>query len=270
MEERAANQTGRPGDRFARQKSVYRALLYCFPAAFRHEFGDQMLAMFAEQLSGARRSGNFREPLAIWTRAALDTFTIAPQEHFHVIHQDLRYALRLMAAKPAFAAVAILSLGLGIGANTAIFSLWNGLLNAPLPAVSHPEQMVLLTDPDAFGMWHGRMSYREDGPRPWLTYEEFEQLRDHANSFSSLMASQANLDRFAVHVDSGDSETVDGRFVSGGFFDTLGVHPAAGRLFTPEDDRVANPPWSSVTTSGSGVSAGSRRSERRWLFGKPR
>jgi len=241
VRERAANPTGRPGDHVTLQKTVYRALLYCYPAAFRHEFGDQMLAMFAEQLYNARQSGNFGEQLAIWMRAASDALTIAPKEHFHVIHQDLRYALRLMAAKPAFAAVAILSLALGIGGITAIFSLWNGVLNAMLPAVSHPEQLVMLTDPDAFGMWHGRMSYREDGPRPWLTYEEFEQLRDHGDSFSSLMASEANLDSFAVRVDSGDLETVDGRFVSGGFFDTLGVRAANGRLFTPDDDHVANP-----------------------------
>jgi putative ABC transport system permease protein len=241
MRERAANPTGRPGDQFAGQKTVYRALLYCYPAAFRHEFGDQMLVMFVEQLYNARQSRNFGEQLAIWMRAASDALTIAPKEHFHVIHQDLRYALRLMAAKPTFAAVAILSLALGIGGNTAIFSLWNGVLNTPLPAVSHPEQLVMLTDPDAFGMWHGRLSYREDGPRAWLTYEEFEHLRDHADSFSSLMASEANLDSFGVRVDSGDLETVDGRFVSGGFFDTLGVHAATGRLFTPDDDHVANP-----------------------------
>jgi predicted permease len=237
---RSANPTDGPADQGAGQRTAYRSLLYCYPAAFRHEFGDQMLAMFAEQLYNARQSGRFGEQLAIWMRAVLDVLTVAPREHFHVIHQDLRYALRLMAAKPVFAAVAILSLALGIGANTAIFSLWNGVLNAPLPAISHPEQLVMLTNPDEFGMWHGRMSYREDGPRAWLTYEEFEQLRDHADSFSSLMASEASLDSFDVNVDSGDLETIEGRFVSGEFFDTLGVHAATGRLFTIDDDHVAN------------------------------
>ncbi|HEX3878688.1 MAG TPA: ABC transporter permease, partial [Bryobacteraceae bacterium] len=241
MRERATRQSGRPRDQLARQNSVYRALLYFYPASFRHEFGDQMLAMFAGQIRDARQTGNVGEQFAIWMRAASDALTIAPKEHFHVIHQDLRYALRLMAAKPGFAAVAILSLALGIGASTAIFSLWNGVLNAPLPAVSHPEQLVMLTDPAQFGMWHGRMSYREDGPRPWLTYEEFEQLRDHANVFSSLMASEANLDRFSVRIGSADLESVDGKLVSGSFFDTLGVGAATGRLFAPQDDRITNP-----------------------------
>jgi len=101
MRESAANQADRPGDPFAKQALIYRVFLYCYPAAFRQEFGDQMLALFADQLYSARQSGNFGEQLAIWMRAALDALTIAPKEHFHVIHQDLRYALRLIAAKPA-------------------------------------------------------------------------------------------------------------------------------------------------------------------------
>jgi predicted permease len=147
----------------------------------------------------------------------------------------------MMAAKPGFAAVAILSLALGIGANTAIFSLWNGVLNSPLPGVSHPEQLALLTSPDDAGMWHGRTTHREDGDRTWLTYSEFEQLRDHETSFSSLMASQSALDTWEARVDSGGWEKSKGRFVSGGYFDTLGVHASVGRLFIPDDDRSANP-----------------------------
>jgi len=88
--------------------SVYRALLLCYPAAFRQEYGGQMLLMFAEQMGEARREGRALKPAVLWMRAALDTVTIAPQEHCHVILQDLRYALRAMRAKPGFAAVAIL------------------------------------------------------------------------------------------------------------------------------------------------------------------
>jgi predicted permease len=219
-------------------KSIYRALLYVYPAAFRDEFGGQMLAMFSQQLNDAV---SLPKRTVLWTRAALDAITVAPQEHFHVIIQDLRYAIRMMAARPGFAAVAILSLALGIGANTAIFSLWNGILNSPLPAVSHPEQLVILTNPDRSGMWHGSMTFRGDGYRAWLTYAEFGELRDHADLFSSLMASGSFLDSWQVRYASGEPEKVSGRWVSGGFFSTLGVHAASGRLFTPDDDRAVSP-----------------------------
>ncbi len=91
-----------------RATAVYRAMLRCYPAAFRHEYGDQMLLMFAEQLAEARRTGGRLEQAALWVNATLDALSIAPKEHWHVILQDLRYALRIMAARPSFTIVAIL------------------------------------------------------------------------------------------------------------------------------------------------------------------
>jgi predicted permease len=222
-------------------KAIYRALLHCYPAAFRQEYGDQMLLMFAEQLGEARRTGDRLEQAALWVHATLDALIIAPREHWHVILQDLRYALRTMAARPSFPAVAILSLALGIGANTAIFSLWNGVLHSALPAVDKPEQLVMLSNPDDSGGWTGRWNGRTDGPRSWLTYDEFEQFRDHADAFSALMASQSSLNTWRVRYDDGAWEEARGRLVSGGFFQVLGVKPAIGRLFTTAEDRVEAP-----------------------------
>lgn len=224
-----------------RSQAVYRALLHCYPAAFRDEYGNQMLLMFAEQLREAGRTGGRLDQAALWAHATWDAFTIAPKEHWHVILQDLRYALRTMAARPSFTAVAILSLALGIGANTAIFSLWNGVLHSPLPGVQKPEQLVMLSNPDDTGMWTGRWDGRTDGPRSWLTYGEFEQLRDRAGSFSGLMASQSALETWQVRFGSGGWEEARGRLVSGGFFQVLGLSAAIGRVFTTAEDHADSP-----------------------------
>ena len=153
------------------------------------------------------------------------------------LRQDLRYTLRTIAASPGFAAVAILSLALGIGANTAIFSLWNGVLRAPLPGVREPEQLAILSNPDESGSWSGRMS----GPRSWLTYSEFEDQRDHAEGFSAVMASQSGQNTWPISLDGGPLEEASGRLVSGGFFEVLGARPAIGRLFAAADDRSDAP-----------------------------
>jgi predicted permease len=216
-----------------RAQAVYRTLLRGYPAPFRHEYGEQMCLTFAEQLREARRTGALRNEAALWLHAARDLLTVAPREHWHVVSQDLRYALRTIAVKPAFSTFAILSLALGIGANTAIFGVWNGVLYAPLPGVHRPEGLVLLTDPGASGMLRGRMS----GPRRWLSYAEFERLRDHATGFSGLMASQSRLNTWQVRVDGGEPEETIGRLVSGEFFAVLTVRPALGRLFTITEDR---------------------------------
>src|SRR5262249_7743875 len=165
-------------------------LLRCYPSAFREEYGGQMRLMFADQLGEAQRTGGLGTT-ALWARAAFDTLTVAPPEHGHVITQDLRSALRMLAAAPGFGLVAIVSLAPGIGANPAIFSLGNGVLPARLPVVHKPEQLVMLTNPSESGSWNGRLGFRGDGYRQWLTYGEFEDLRQRANLFSSLMATES-------------------------------------------------------------------------------
>ncbi|HEY1302661.1 MAG TPA: ABC transporter permease [Vicinamibacterales bacterium] len=157
------------------------------------------------------------------------------------IGQDIRYALRALLRSPGFTAVAALSLALGIGATTAIFSLWYGVLLSPLPGVDKPEQLAILTNPNSAGLWRGRHISSVDGPRTWLTVEEFQDLRDHARSFSSVMASQSSLNTSPVGVDGGAAEDARWRLVSGEYFQTLGVQPALGRLFTAADDRSEAP-----------------------------
>ena len=221
-----------------RGSRFYRALLRCYPAPFRQEYGGQMQMDFADQLAQARGRGGRRAQAFLWLRAIVDALKVAPGEHWHVLAQDLRYARRALTARPGFTATAVLSLALGIGANAAIFNLWHHILHAPLPAVHEPGTLVMLSNPHASGSLTGGWDPRTDGPRAWLTYAEFEQLRDHADRFSSLMASQSSLSTFQVRFERGGWEEGRGRLVSGEFFDVLGVKPAAGRLFTAADDRV--------------------------------
>ena len=221
-----------------RADALYRALLRCYPAAFRDEYGEQMLLAFSDQLHDAPRGVR---RAAVWTGAARDAMAVAPKEHWYVFLQDLRYALRTMAARPGFTAVAILSLALGIGANTALFSLWNGVLRASLPGVQRPEELVMLTDPGEGGVWRGRWDGRTDGPRDWVSYQEFEELRDHAGLFASVMASQSGLGLWQARINGAALEEVRGRMVSGSFFQVLGANPVAGRVFTADADRVDTP-----------------------------
>jgi predicted permease len=156
--------------------------------------------------------------------------------------QDLRYASRSLRKSPGFLLVAVLSLGLGIGANTAIFSLINAVMLCTLP-VAHPEQLVLLIDPSAAGV---SVETTQHGERTILSYPEFEQLRAHNTVFSSLLAAQSEVSDLDVYIKrSGQEQSTKAhtQLVSGEFFGVLGVKPAAGRFFTPEEDQTpgANP-----------------------------
>src|SRR5579864_818673 len=116
--------------------------------------------------------------------------------------KDLRYGLRQFRRNPVFTAVAVLSLGLGIGANTAIFSVMNAVLLKSLP-VRDPQQLIMLTDPTATGISIGAVQQRTT-----LTYPEYVHLRDHSTTVSGLSASEAELDNWDARVDGGTPEQV--------------------------------------------------------------
>jgi putative ABC transport system permease protein len=153
------------------------------------------------------------------------------------IWQDLRYGLRMLGKSPGFTVVAVLTLTLGIGANTTIFCVLDSVLLRSLP-VAHPEELVVLTDPDKHGAWFGSQA----GDRSLLAYSEFEYLRDHNEVLSQIFAADSSLPEVKVTMgdssEGGDRETARVRLVSGGYFATLGVQAAVGRTFTSEVDRA--------------------------------
>jgi predicted permease len=146
------------------------------------------------------------------------------------VWQDLRYAARVLRKQPGFAATAVLTLALGIGANAAIFSLLNPLLFRPLP-VPDPGRLCRVFSGQSDGRAYKRMSY-----------PNYTDLRDHVQSFGSLAASSwpipFNMTLSNLQRDPSQSEVVWGAVVSGNYFTTLGVPVMLGRTFVPEEDSV--------------------------------
>jgi len=142
--------------------------------------------------------------------------------------QDVRYALRMLRNNPGFTAVAVLTLALGIGANTAIFQLLDSIRLTALP-LKNPNQLaeVRIIQP------HGRTGNFTTS-HPMLTNPQWEQIRAQQQGFSGMFAwAQGRLNIAS----SGETHYVDGLYVSGDFFRVLGVQPILGRLLTVEDDR---------------------------------
>ncbi len=141
--------------------------------------------------------------------------------------QDIRYGLRVLRKSPGFAAVAILTLALGIGANTALFSVVNGVLLNPLP-YPHPDQVVIVSDTSSAL------------PETWISYPDFlDWVRDN-HSFSSLAAYESEVS-FNL-LGQGEAERVSVTEVSSNFFPALGVTPVLGRNLSPAEDQLNAPP----------------------------
>jgi predicted permease len=149
-----------------------------------------------------------------------------------ILAKDLRYAVRQFARNPVFTGVAVLSLAIGIGANTAIFSVLDSVMLKSLP-VKDPGRLVILTDPNSSGTNSGL----DTGERNLMSYAEFVQLRDHVTTMSGLCAAQSETNRWPVHVAGGGPEDANGKLVSEEYFSVLGIEPAIGRFFTAEDGK---------------------------------
>ena len=140
------------------------------------------------------------------------------------LNQDLLFALRILRKSPAFLLVATLSLALGIGANTAIFTLIDQVLLRPLP-VKDPQQLVLL--------WTRGQHYGSNNGRYKISYPMYADFRDKNPIFNGMFS------RYVTDMSvgfAGRTERVEGEMVSGTYFPDLGIGPALGRVFTPDDD----------------------------------
>jgi predicted permease len=156
---------------------------------------------------------------------------------FETLWQDLRYGTRGLARNKGFAAVAVLTLALGIGANTAIFSVVNAAILRPLP-YPDPGRLVIL--------WGNVKRVRTE--RRGASYPDYQDWRDQSRSFEAM----ADFDdaQFAL-TGIETPERIPGEYVSPSYFSLLGIHAAMGRTFRPEDDRIPHGEAVAVLTDGA-------------------
>jgi len=154
------------------------------------------------------------------------------------ILQDLRYAFRQMRLSPGFTATAVLTLALGIGANTAIFTLVHAVLLQSLP-IANPQQLYRIGDGNLCCEWSGLQD-------SWsiFSYPFYQHLVTANPSFQQIAAFSGSRFPMSVRRAGSDSpaQTTKSEFVSGNYFSTFGVQPVAGRLLNPSDDRPGAPP----------------------------
>ena len=195
---------------------AYRILLWLYPAPFRCEYGAQMVDLFSERL--------YRESaFALWAEVIADLICTVPKEHLNMLGNDIRHSLRTFAKAPGFVFFAVLSLGLGIGVNTAIFQFVNTVLLQQLPA-RDPQELV--------GMARAGPKYYKTN----FSYPLYRELCDRPDVFAGVVAQARS--QLSMSWQSG-AEVVQGELVSGNYFDVLGVGAALGRTLTSDDERIA-------------------------------
>src|SRR5262245_49825990 len=154
--------------------------------------------------------------------AFMDALWLQPRRMEDEMFQDLRFGARMLAKNPGFTIVVAITVALGIGANTAVFSLVDAALFRPLPVVAAPDQLVVID--------RGGQTMRA------LSYADFKVLRERNEVLSGLALYDMPSE---ISFGNGErSEVVLGSLVSGNYFDTRGIKPALGRTFLPEEDKT--------------------------------
>ncbi|HJU74035.1 MAG TPA: ABC transporter permease [Gemmatimonadaceae bacterium] len=230
------------------QEHVYRALLHLYPRDFREEFGDAMVEFFRDRLTRTYATYPMAAPFVVWPRVLLDFARNAIPARFDsvvravrhsiaagrtptiraarrrdwmlsTILQDARYAIRDLTSRPAFSAIILATLTLGIGATVAIFSVVNGILLRPLP-YADPQRLMLLEHAVPYGT---------------VSEPEFIDYKQQARSLEQLAAFAYGGGNLTGEGD--EAERIRAVRVSDGFFQILGVSPEVGRAFTPDEDK---------------------------------
>ena len=210
-----AGAKGSLGDRF------YRGLLRVLPFDFRSEFGDDMEEAFREQREATAQRRGTSGLLKMWWATITDILRMAPREHLSVLAQDTRYALRMMRKNRGYTLAAIAILGLGIGANTSIFSVVHSVLLRPLPYASGDRLLVL----------HQTRARKGDVMR--FSVHELDDYRRRTHTLDQIVEYHSMT--FTL-LGGSEPRSVSAGVVSAGFFEFLGLEPLLGRTFQASEE----------------------------------
>jgi predicted permease len=194
---------------------IYRLLLYLYPASFREAYGEEMAGIFRARLRDAAGVGR----LTVWIAVACEVVMNAPAAHWDILKQDLRYTIRTLNRSPAFAMTAILVIALGIGANTAAFSVADFVLFRPLPFPAPHALVRLCEGPREGGGW---------GCMNQLSPANYRDLKSASTSFQKMGAFAGDTMNL---VGGGDPRRLPIARVTPEVMPVLGVGPLLGRAF---------------------------------------
>jgi predicted permease len=203
---------------------AFQKLLALYPGEFRDEYGREVAMVFADRY---RRATSARQRAQIWLDGLIGILREAPKEHLTTIAHDLRFAARTARRSPGFSATVVLTLALGIGANTAIFQLINAvrLQSLPIRDAAELAEVRIVGGRQGFGVGNGRYAQ--------LTRPVWQELRAHQQALSAVFAWATPDLRVG---EMSDLRSVNGIAVSGEFFGVLGIQPWRGRLIEPSDE----------------------------------
>jgi putative ABC transport system permease protein len=198
---------------------MFKTLMRLLPAEFRGDYEREMAATFRAE----RRSADGPASLTrVWFATIADVFRTAPAEHLDILRRDVAYACRMLARRPVLTLTAVLTLALGIGANTAIFSVVNGVLFAPFD-YRYADNLVLIEE---------QRAGRDPGMTGYMTFADLRDQNVTLESTAALAGWSATLTG-----DGKDAELVAGVRVTWQYFRTVGLTPRIGRDFEQAEDR---------------------------------
>jgi MacB-like periplasmic core domain len=209
-------------------KKIFRSLLRVLPADFQSDYGREMEHTFEDQSRDARERGGIAGIVKLWWETIQGIFQTAPREHWEILKQDLTYAVRMMRKNLGFTVMATVILALGIGANTAIFSVVHAVLLRPLP-YPNGQQLIFI---------------RQQAQKQGLDDIQFSvhEIQDYREQNKTLAGLVEYHNMSFILLGHGDPDRVRSAVVSANYFDLFEVKPLLGRTFVPDDDKLGAPP----------------------------